>query len=355
MTIKIGFDFQQGQFSLKLAHEFSSKGITAVFGPSGSGKTTLLRAIAGLDRYSGSFVSVSGNNWQDGDHFVPVYQRPLGMVFQQANLFNHLDVRQNIEFGRKYAGLGLRDKKFEQIIEMLDLGDLMHRRPVNLSGGEQQRVSLGRALAVEPKLLLLDEPLASLDQKRKNEIMPYLEALHRESKIPMIYVTHSLNEVSRLADNMLVLDSGRILATGSVTELFARADLSLGQDDQASTLIDTKVLEHDEEFCLSTLVFAGGEFTVAKLDLAVGSQARLRVFARDVSLTLTRQTDTSIQNVFAAEVVDAQLQGTAYVLVRLKVDDQMLLARLTRKSFSQLALEPGKQVFAQVKSVALVA
>ena len=340
---------------MKLAHELSSKGITAVFGPSGSGKTTLLRAIAGLDRHSGSFVSVSGSVWQDDNRFVPVHQRPLGMVFQQANLFDHLNVRQNIEFGCKQARLNLQDQAIEQIVEMLDLGDLMHRRPVNLSGGEQQRVSLGRALAVEPELLLLDEPLASLDQKRKNEIMPYLEALHRESKIPMVYVTHSLSEVSRLADNMLVLDSGRILATGSVAELFARADLSLGQDDQTSTLIDTTVQGHDETFGLSALAFGGGEFTVAKLDSSVGAKARLRVFARDVSLTLTRQTDTSIQNIFAAEVVDAHAQDDAYELVRLKIADQIMLARLTRKSFSQLALEPGKKVFAQVKSVALVA
>ena len=173
----------------------------------------------------------------------------------------------------------------------------------------------------------------------------------------MVYVTHSLSEVSRLADNMLVLDAGRVLASGSVAELFVRTDLSFGQegqDDQASTLIDTTVQAHDEAFGLSALAFGGGEFTVAKLDSSVGSKARLRVFARDVSLTITRQTDTSIQNIFAAEIMDAHPQDDAYELVRLKIADQIMLARLTRKSYSRLALAPGKKVFAQVKSVALV-
>jgi len=355
VSIDLRFDFQQGGFTTKLALELSSTGITAIFGPSGSGKTSLLRAIAGLDRHSGSFVSVSGAVWQDGSFFVPVHQRPLGVVFQEASLFNHLDVQGNIEFGRKRAGLELGKNQISSIIEMLDLENLLQRRPNNLSGGELQRVALARALAVEPKLLLLDEPLASLDEKRKNEILPYLEMLHRESNIPMLYVTHSLNEVSRLADQMAVLEDGEVVASGTVAELFTRMDLVMGQDDQASTLIDTEVGQHDDQFGLSTLVCAGGEFTVAKLDAAIGTAARLRVFARDVSVTLSKQVDTSIQNIFAAEMVDSKSLGEAYVLVSLNFAGQILIARLTQKSFSELDLKTGKKVFAQVKSVALVA
>jgi molybdate transport system ATP-binding protein len=355
MSIELRFDFQQGGFSTKVELELASNGITAIFGPSGSGKTSLLRAIAGLDHHQGSFVSVSGTIWQDGNHFVPVHKRPLGVVFQQASLFSHLDVMENIEFGRKQAGLPMGNNETSSIIEMLDLRNLLHRRPANLSGGELQRVALARALTVEPELLLLDEPLASLDEKRKNEILPYLETLHRESKIPILYVTHSLNEVSRLADQMVVLEGGKVVASGTVAELFSRMDLVMGQDDQASTLVDAEVVKHDDQFGLSTLVCSGGDFTVAKFDAAIGSVARLRVFARDVSVTLSRQMDTSIQNIFDVKIVDFKPQGTAHVLVSLDFSGQTLFARLTQKSFSELDLKPGKKVFAQVKSVALVA
>lgn len=355
MSINLRFGFQQGDFATKLALELSSDGITAIFGPSGSGKTSLLRAIAGLDQHSGSLVEVSGTVWQDGDRFVPVHQRPLGMVFQEASLFNHLDVQQNINFGRNRAGLALDSNETESIVQMLDLEELLHRRPSNLSGGEKQRVALARALAVEPELLLLDEPLASLDEKRKNEVLPYLERLHAESKIPILYVTHSLSEVSRLADQMVVLEAGEVVANGTVAELFSRMDLVMGQDDQASTLVDTEVAKHDDQFGLSTLCCSGGDFTVAKFDAALGSAARLRVFARDVSITLSKQTDTSIQNIFEVEVIDSKRRGTSHVLVSLNFSGQILLARLTQKSFSDLGLAPGKNVFAQVKSVALIA
>lgn len=355
MSIDLRFDFQQGGFSTKLALELPSNGITAIFGPSGSGKTSLLRAIAGLDRYQGSFVSVSGAIWQDDSCFVPVHQRPLGVVFQEASLFAHLNVQENIEFGRKRAGLAVGNGETSAIIEMLDLGSLLKRHTINLSGGEQQRVALARALAVEPKLLLLDEPLASLDEKRKNEILPYLDTLHRESEIPMLYVTHSLNEVSRLADQMVMLEAGEVVAIGTVAELFARMDLVMGQADQASTLVDTKLSRHDDRFGLSTLACAGGEFTISKLDAAIGSAARLRVFARDVSVTLSRQLDTSIQNIFDVEVLESKPQGASHVLVSLDFAGQIMFARLTQKSFSELDLKPGKRVFAQVKSVALVA
>jgi len=331
-----------------------AEGVTALFGPSGCGKTTLLRAIAGLEYHRGGFLQVGDMTWQEGERFVPAHRRPLGYVFQEASLFDHLTVRGNLEYGVKRVPQAERKVSMEQAIELLGIGHLLERRPDTISGGERQRVAIARALAVSPRLLLMDEPLAALDLNRKREILPYIESLHNELDIPVIYVSHSPGEVARLADHLVMLEAGRVVATGAIQDMLTRLDLPLAHGSDAEALIKATVAGHDDEYELTYLDFAGGRFTVTRKDLTVGSKVRLRVAARDVSLTLEHQSGTSILNIFPATVAEITDEGPAQVTVRLLLGSVPLLARVTRKSASVLDLKPGKSVYAQAKSVALL-
>jgi molybdate transport system ATP-binding protein len=240
------------------------------------------------------------------------------------------------------------------VIDLLDITPLLQRKPGTLSGGERQRVAIARALAVSPRLLLMDEPLVSLDVNRKQEILPYIEALHQELDIPLVYVSHSPDEVARLADFMVLLDAGRVVATGDIHDLFTRLDLPLAQEHEAAAVIEAVVAGHDEHFHLTRLDFAGGSFTIPREMKSIGDPVRLRLAARDVSLTLEHQSGTSILNIFPATVDSVSAYGPAQVTVRLLAAGLPLLARVTRKSASTLALEPGRMVYAQAKSVALL-
>ena len=330
------------------------EGITALFGPSGCGKTTLLRAIAGLEHHRGGFLQVGDMTWQEGKCFVPPHQRPLGYVFQEASLFDHLTVRGNLEYGVKRVPKAERKVSMEQAIELPGIGHLLERRPNTLSGGERQRVAIARALAVSPRLLLMDEPLAALDLNRKREILPYIESLHNELDIPVIYVSHSPDEVARLADHLVLLETGRVVATGAIQDMLTRLDLPLAHGSDAEALIEATVAGHDDEYELTYLDFAGGLFTVTRKDLTVGSKVRLRIAARDVSLTLEHQSGTSILNIFPATIDEIIPEGKAQMTVRLGAGGVPMLARVTRKSASVLDLKPGKMVYAQAKSVALL-
>ncbi len=352
--IDASFTIQRHGFLLDVQAQIPTQGITAVFGPSGCGKTTLLRAIAGLDQHAGGRLTINGDVWQDEQTFLPTHQRPVGFVFQEASLFSHLDVRGNIEYGFKRIAPEQRNVSLERLITLLDLDKLLTRKPDTLSGGERQRVAIARALAVSPQLLLMDEPLASLDQQRKQEILPCLDALQHELSIPVIYVSHSTDEVAQVADHMLMLANGRIQASGDVHELLTRLDLPLAHAQDAEALIDAVVAEHDEQFNLTYVDFPGGRFSVPYKPLSIGVNVRVRVAARDVSLTLQHQRDTSILNIFAAEVETISDEGGAQVTVRLLVGGVPMLARITRKSASVLNITPGKAVFAQAKSVALL-
>ncbi len=354
MTIEARFRISRQEFVLDVDLELPARGVSALFGCSGCGKTTLLRAIAGLEQGADGFLRVGEQVWQDEREFLPPHRRPLGYVFQEASLFAHLNVRQNLEYGVKRVPESERRVSMGRAIELLGIGDLLQRSTDQLSGGERQRVAIARALAISPRILLMDEPLSGLDHKRKREIMPYLESLHDELDIPVIYVSHSPDEVARLADHLVLLEQGRVAGVGPIDEMLTRSDLPLAHGDDAAALIQASVARHDERFDLTYIDFPGGQFTVAHRALPVGHPVRLRVAARDVSLTQEHQAGTSILNIFPALVDEITLEGSAQVMVRLLANGVPLLSRITRKSAELLALEPGRQVFAQVKSVALL-
>ncbi len=354
MTLEAHFRLERDAFVLDVNLTLPARGVTAVFGPSGSGKTTLLRAIAGLEYCPGGFLRVGEMIWQQGRRFVPPHKRPLGYVFQEPSLFTHLNVRKNLEYGRSRVPAAERRVSLERVIELLDIGPLLERDTTLLSGGERQRVALARALAVSPQLLLMDEPLAALDVARKQEIMPYLEALHDELEIPVIYVSHSPEEVARLADHLVLLRSGTVSAAGPIAEMLTRPDLPLAHGEDAAAIIETVVAGHDAAYHLTYLDFSGGRFIVTGKILPPGRAVRVRIAARDVSITLTQQTGTSIQNIFPATVEALLPEGQAQMTVRLRMGQVPLLSRITRKSAASLQLQPGQTVYAQVKAVALL-
>jgi molybdate transport system ATP-binding protein len=354
LGIDIRFGGTLGAFALDVAFQCPMHGITALFGPSGSGKTTLLRCIAGLQRMRG-WLHVGADTWQDERGlFLRPHQRPIGYVFQEANLFPHLSVKKNLEYGITRIPNDQRKLHLTDAVELLGIGNLLRRRPDHLSGGQRQRVGIARALLTSPRLLLMDEPLASLDRASKLEILPYLERLHDEMAMPVLYVSHAADEVARLADHLVLLENGRVRAAGPLQELRTRLDLALDLGADADTVINTCVAGHDEDFHLSYLDFAGGRVSVARNALPIGHHARLRVLARDVSLTLQPQTGTSILNIFPAVVDELAEESPGQMLVRLDVAGTPLLSRVTLKSVRILGLEPGKHVYAQVKAVALL-
>jgi molybdate transport system ATP-binding protein len=353
MNIQAQFLVNRGIFVLDVHLDIPSRGVTAIYGPSGSGKTTLLRAMAGLDRHKGGVFKLGETTWQDRTTFVPTHRRSLGYVFQEASLFPHLSVRKNLLYGIRRIPTTDQRVSLTEAIELLGIGDLLERRPDTLSGGERQRVAIARALAVSPRLLLMDEPLASLDDDRKREFMPYLESLHTELDLPVIYVTHAPDEVARLANHIVILDAGKVTASGEISEVLTRLDGPLARRDDAVALVDVCVVAHDEEYDLTELEFSGGRFMVVRKHLPIGTKARLRISARDVSLTLTPQDGTSILNIFPAVVDQIVPDGRARMIVRLTVRDSILLARVTRKSADMLSLSKGMALYAQVKSVAL--
>ena len=354
MTIEANFHIQKPGFELQVGLKIPSTGITGIFGHSGCGKTTLLRSIAGLERCHNGFLKIGEQIWQDGKHFIPPEKRPLGYVFQEASLFPHLNVQKNLEYGLKRVPANESKVSLEQAIELLDIKPLLERSTTELSGGERQRVAIARALATSPGILLMDEPLSALDMNRKQEIMPYLESLHDELKIPVLYVSHSTGEIARLADHLVLLDHGRARASGPIDDMLTRLDLPLAHGDKAAALIHARVAEHDSTYNLTYLDFPGGQFSVAHKELPIGHSVRLRVIARDVSLTLEHQSHTSILNIFPATVEAMTEEGKAQIMVKLQLAGVPLLSRITRKSAALLDLHPGKSVFAQVKTVALL-
>ena len=355
MTIEARLCLDRGTFRLDAELSVPDRGVTAIFGPSGGGKTTLLRAIAGLERGPDGFLKVGHSIWQDADTFLPPHHRPLGYVFQEASLFSHLSVKGNLEYGYKRVAPSSRRVDPNQAAELLGVDSILDRDTEDLSGGERQRVAIARALLRSPELLLLDEPLTGLDLESKAEIVPYLERLHEELEIPVLYVSHAPDEVARLADHLVLLQDGRVLASGEIRQMLTRTDLPLSHGDDAEAILEATVVGHDRNYELTHLEFAGGQFNVTRRDLEVGQIVRLRILARDVSLTLAHQTDTSILNIFPVTVEELADEGPAQVMVRLSAGGAPILSRITRRSADALQLAPGKQVFAQIKTVALLA
>jgi molybdate transport system ATP-binding protein len=348
------FRLQRGAFALDAELDVPGRGVTAVFGPSGSGKTTLLRCIAGLERAPQGWLRVEGYVWQDGHTWLPAHQRPIGFVFQDAALFPHLSVRDNVRYGLRRSG-GKAAASLEHTIELLGIGPLLERKPERLSGGEKQRVAIARALATSPRLLLMDEPLSALDLKRRDEFLPYLERLHEELEIPVLYVSHMPDEVARLADHLVLMDAGRVVASGPLAETLTRLDLPLKLGGDAGAVISGKIGELDREWHLVRVDFDGGSLWTRDQGIAAGKNVRVRVLANDVSLALERSEHTSIQNLLPG-VVDmcAADSHPGQVLVRVKVGAELLLASMTRRAAVGLNLAPGSPVWVQVKSVALL-
>ena len=344
---------QLESFTLDANFSIPDRGITVVFGPSGSGKTTLLRAIAGLEKSDDGFLKIGDSVWQKGEDFLATHKRQIGYVFQDAALFDHLDVKGNLNFVVKRA-IGLKEDFIESIHNLLEIKTLLNRKTTQLSGGEKQRVAIARALLTNPKILLLDEPLSALDLKRKNEILPYLDSIHNDLEIPILYVTHSQDEMSRLADHLLLIEDGNIVGSGPVNDMLTRFDMPLSHGGDAVSIIEAEVLKRDSEFNLMHLDFLGGQFIVPDNSFPVQTKVRIRVVARDVSLTKSKQVDTSILNIFPAMVQEIVNEGEAQVMVRLQIKETILLACITRKSSYKLRLEKGSEVFVQVKSVAIL-
>ncbi|MBK7954447.1 MAG: molybdenum ABC transporter ATP-binding protein [Candidatus Accumulibacter sp.] len=355
MSIRARFRLAYPAFTLEVDVDLPGRGVTVLFGRSGSGKTTLLRCIAGLEETADGLLVVNGETWQDGARRLPRHRRAIGYVFQEARLFPHLSVAANLDFGRRRIAASERSVSLAQAVELLGIAHLLERRTEHLSGGERQRVAIARALATSPRLLLMDEPLAALDHARKQEILPYLERLHDELAIPVLYVSHSPDEVARLADQIVVIEAGRVVAQGPLSETLARVDLPLRLGEDVGVVFTGTVLERDAEWHLARVGFAGGEVWVRDGGAAVGRSVRLRILARDVSIARSRHDDVSIMNLLPATVIThAAEDHPAIALVQLRVGSTPLLARLTRHSAQRLELAPGLPVWAQVKAVALV-
>lgn len=350
------FQVQWPGFTLDVDLTLPAQGITALFGHSGSGKTTLLRCIAGLETASSGFLKFQDRVWQDSaQHLcIPTHQRPLGYVFQEASLFPHLSVQGNLDYAQKRAR-GAQRIALQPLLELLGIQHLRQRMPQHLSGGERQRVAIARALATNPQLLLMDEPLAALDMQRKQEILPYLERLRDQLEIPMLYVSHVPDEVARLADYLVLLEEGRVLAAGNLQSTLARLDLPLAQSADAGVVIEARVVSYDAVYHLSKLEFHGGSVWVAPGAERLGQRQRLRIHARDVSLSLHRAEGSSILNLLPATVSALAAADTpAHVLVQLDCGGTPILARITRRSQDQLQIAPGKALWAQIKAVALL-
>lgn len=347
----------RADFDLQVDLQLPARGITVLFGASGSGKTSVLRCVAGLERARAARVVVAGEVWQDDTAgiFLPTHRRALGYVFQEASLFDHLDVRANLHYGLRRARAPGAELTLHTAVQLLGIGDLLQRRTHQLSGGERQRVAIARALATSPRLLLLDEPMAALDAARRQDILPWLERMRDELRIPMLYVTHSADELSRLADHLVVLERGRVRAEGAVQEVLAAIDSPVVVGEDMGALLAGVVAERDARWQLVCVRFDGGGLWLRDSGVPLGQPVRLRVLARDVSLTTVEPQQTSIQNHFPCEIESVAPDAhPSQVLVRVRCGASLLLARITRRAYADLGLQPGTAAWVQVKSVALV-
>lgn len=340
---------------LNLSCSIKTSGVTAIFGPSGAGKTSLLRFIAGLEPDWKGQVHFNHQVWQNSQHQIPAHKRPIGYVFQHANLFDHLSVKGNIDYAIKRTNRP-ENIRYSEVIELLNLAPLLKRYPHQISGGEAQRVAIARALLRQPELLLMDEPLSALHQDLKQEILPYLETVCRNSQLPILYVSHSLEEVGRLADHILLLDSGELIQTAPAEELMSQLNSVFTNQADASVIVTGKPVSKRDEWGLVRLAIGRQHLTFSAPNRALPNQIRLRIQARDVSIALDSATPSSILNRLHAVIEDIQpMNSDPNILqIRLQVDGTPLLSRITRYSAAQLGLKPQQQVIAQIKSVALI-
>jgi len=356
-VINAQFYVERNDFDLNVTLTLPGKGVSALFGHSGSGKTTCLRAMAGLEELPNSYFSVGDDVWQDSSKgiFVPPYQRDIGYVFQEASLFSHLNVRDNLNFGHKRLPLEKRKVDFDTICDTLGLSRLLDRPPESLSGGERQRVSIARALLTAPKLLLMDEPLSALDHQLKMEVLPYLERLQQQLAIPIIYVSHSPDEVARLADHICIINQGRLVKSGPLAQVMLDADIGVRFYDGDSTILFAQVVAHRKDH-LTELAVDNLSLTVPQVSLPADSQLRCRINATDVSLCLTPPTESSISNILPgtiSRIEESESPGERIITVQLS-QQQYLLSTITYASTKRLNLQLGCHVWAQIKSVVVL-
>ncbi len=355
-TLDVDVHRRLGRLTLEARFTCEAAGITAIFGRSGAGKTSLVNMLAGLLKPERGRISLAGETLFDSaaQVDVPIEQRRLGYVFQEGRLFPHLSVHRNLTYGLKRVPRPERRIELDEVVALLDIEPLLERRPNALSGGEKQRVALGRALLANPKLLLMDEPLAALDQPRKDEILPFIEQLRDETALPIVYVSHSMQEIVRLADTLVLMSEGRVEAVGSVEELTSRLDLRpLTGRYEAGAVLTTKVAGQDTAFGLTELRFAGGRLRVPHLQLPLGASLRVRIRARDVSIALEKPKNTSVLNMIECSIKAISEERSPQVDLQLDAAGAAIWARITARSCQALGLRPGLKVFALVKSIAI--
>lgn len=348
MAIQLQCNIHRGDFNLQLQTEIAGRGTTAIVGPSGSGKTSLLRLLAGLDRQPDCEVIANGEVWQNSKHWRPSHQRQIAYVFQEANLFPHLSVAENIAFAKRSSSAEL-----EALAKQFGVEGLLTRKPNTLSGGERQRVAIARALASKPQYLLMDEPLSGLDENAKRELLPYLQTLHQQLEIPVIYVSHSVSEVAQLADRVMVLENGKLQAHNDAATALTDPSLSLAHSIDAGALLDAQVITVDAEQQLTHMSTTAGTLYSPVTTLNKGQSLRLHIAARDVSLSLSQPSDSSINNILPATIASISDEGESQLLLQLAVGEAKLLARITRHSAQRLDLSVGRSVYAQIKAVAI--
>lgn len=355
MSITLRYALQRDDFGLDVDLKIPMRGITGVFGESGSGKTTLLRCMAGLEQPAIGRLVVGSDVWQDQSKNVmrPVHEREIGYVFQEPRLFRHLNVRRNLDYGWHRRSRRSDDSGLGHIATLLGLDRLLHRMPEALSGGEAQRVAIARALLCAPRVVLMDEPLAALDRARKDEILPFLDRLHAEASLPIIYVSHNIEEMCRLCDHLVVIENGQILANEDLQSALVRMDLPILSGDEAGSVIYGTVKDYDAGYELTRFGFSGGELLLPGKFGEVAADARLRIRASDISLCRDRPAQSSILNILPAVVEELQGGRSPSILLRLRIGTDRLIARITRRSRDELNLQPGDTVLAQIKAVAV--
>ena len=343
----------RADFSIETKFSIPDKGVLGIFGPSGSGKTTLLRCIAGLEKEVAGRIELADEVWLSRDGNMPSQQRNVGYVFQDSRLFPHLSVADNLAYGRRRQNRPGEVIDREDLLALLNIGHLLARRPSQLSGGEKQRVAIARALLKNPQVLLLDEPLSSLDHKRRQEILPFLGKLHEELKIPMLYVSHSLEEVSFLCDHMLVIEQGRVRFDGDIHQALVSSDSPLATAENAAAILDGNVSKQEKDFRISTVHTVNGNAIQVPGILPIGQHVRLRLRATDISLSKTAAVDSSILNILQGVIIKVVEQQPTHVLLQVDVNRDMLLVRVTIKSFKLLALTPQQKIYVQIKAVSI--
>ncbi len=348
---------QREDFSIDVDFTVPAKGVLGIFGHSGSGKTTVLRCLAGLEKNATGNITVNGQTWLSDTTNLSSQQRNIGYIFQESRLFPHLTVSKNLEYGAN-RNPGEKPDSHAQIdrvhlLELLNISSLLERFPHQLSGGEKQRVAIGRALLKNPEMLLLDEPLASLDHKRKQEILPFLDKLHEELNIPMLYVSHSLEEVSRLCDYMMVMEQGRIEFLGGIHDALVSPSSPLATAENAAAVLEGSVSKQEKDFFLSTIHTSNGTALQVQGVLPIGKQVRVRIKASDVSISRTVATDSSILNIIEGKIVQIIEEQRARIFLQIDINNDVLLARISIKSFQSLALEVNQKVFLQIKSISI--